>query len=112
MCTVVHCCDVENLACLVLTGSLSSTNAEVKCQVCELPVTESRTYYRKYRICREHASAEPRLVKGQLQQWCQQCGNFHPVVGKCSLVWNRRSRWEQAGPRVPVRSQTCPPPEL
>ena len=53
----------------------------VKCQVCAVPIREDRVYFRKYRICREHASPEPRLVRGQLVQWCQQCGNFHPVVG-------------------------------
>lgn len=47
---------------------------------------DDKVYFRKYRICREHASPETRLVKGQLAQWCQQCGTFHPVVGGCSRV--------------------------
>eukprot|EP00887_Chlorella_sp_A99_P007360 scaffold2.g7360.t1 len=47
---------------------------------CGVELVDSKTYYRRYRICVEHCNLPSMIVDGKRCRFCQQCGRFHDIV--------------------------------
>ncbi|KAL4428263.1 hypothetical protein ABPG75_002352 [Micractinium tetrahymenae] len=51
-----------------------------RCQVCAVAIaSDSPAFFKRYRICKNHAAAEEVEREGVANRFCQQCGRFHPL---------------------------------
>ena len=46
---------------------------------CGRNLAKEKEYYRRYRVCKSHASAAVVTLNGKAVRYCQQCSVFHPL---------------------------------
>eukprot|EP00898_Chlorokybus_atmophyticus_P009014 jgi/Chlat1/9113/Chrsp97S09276 len=59
-----------------------AARAPMECQVdgCGVGLASEKEYYKRHRVCPQHAKGDAVLSGGFLQRFCQQCSRFQPLV--------------------------------
>eukprot|EP01023_Acetabularia_acetabulum_P043658 TRINITY_DN4363_c0_g1_i6.p1 TRINITY_DN4363_c0_g1~~TRINITY_DN4363_c0_g1_i6.p1 ORF type:complete len:987 (+),score=130.79 TRINITY_DN4363_c0_g1_i6:174-3134(+) len=60
-------------------GTIKKKDGRMLCQVCETDLNECSFYFKRYKVCMEHARANFVYFQHYQQRFCNRCGRFHPV---------------------------------
>lgn len=98
----------------------SQEKRHVECVVEGCRNTCTGTYYRKYRVCQEHAKASAITIKGESVRFCQKCAKLEPLSAfdgdyrSCRVTLERhnlRRRLRNAEKGKPLKSPRRVSPE-